>query len=195
MWICFATETAAWELSPLLPTIFGGVIGWFLKVLADRMSEKRLFDHRIRLEKEYGLYSDLWDKLFELRRAVGQLVEPLSSTSEVRHDERTLELFNAYQATVRKGEPFMSASIFVHARKIATIARTIIGNVGKQQSLSERCAEEPNPKAHDQRLATKRHNLDKENETAFKDVSNRCDSYSSPREPVGSSGLSRLQHS
>lgn len=170
MWICFATETAVWDFSPLLLTIFGGAIGWFLKMLADRMSEKRLFDHRIRLEKEYGLYSDLWDKLFELRRTVGQLVEPLSSTSEVRHDERTLKLFNAYQATVRKGEPFMSASVFIPARKIVEIARTIMNNVGKQQSFSESCGKAPNPEVHDQRLANNRHNLDEENETAFKEI-------------------------
>ena len=116
-------------------------VGWFLKVLSDRMSEKKLFDHRIRLEKEYELYSDLWDKLSELRRAVGQLVEPLSSTSLVRHDKDVINLFNAYQAAVRKGEPFMSSCVLNPASKIATLSRKIISNVGEQQSLSEALSE------------------------------------------------------
>jgi len=173
MLMCFATETATSDPFPLLLNaaiaIGSLVIGWFLKVLSDRMSEKALYDHRIRLEKEYGLYSDLWDKLFELRRAVGQLVEPLSSTSEVRHDEQTLELFNAYQAAVRKGEPFMSTSVFGPAKEIATLARKIIHNVGKQQSPRGRCARGLNSEA-DETCATKRIRLDEENDAAFKEI-------------------------
>jgi hypothetical protein len=173
MLICFAAESAASDPSPLLLNaaiaIGSLAIGWFLKVLSDRMSEKALYDHRLRLEKEYGLYSDLWDKLFELRRAVGQLVEPLGSTSEVRHDEQTLDLFNAYQAVVRKGEPFMSTSVFGPARQIATLARKIIGNVGEQQSLHERRAMQLNIDT-DEKLATEQVCLDEENGAAFKEI-------------------------
>lgn len=173
MLICLAAETATSDPSPLLLNaaiaIGSLVIGWFLKVLSDRMSEKALYDHRLRLEKEYGLYSDLWDKLFELRRAVGQLVEPLGSTSEVHHDEQTLDLFNAYQAAVRRGEPFMSTSVFGPARQIATLARKIIGNVGKQQSLHERRAKQLNTET-DEKLATEQVRLDEENDAAFKEI-------------------------
>ncbi len=54
--------------------LFGAFLGWFGKVIQDRISAKRLFDHRIRLEKEYSLYSDLWDKLFELRAQLVSLL-------------------------------------------------------------------------------------------------------------------------
>lgn len=168
-----AADTAAPNLSHFLLTaaisIGSLVIGWFLKALSDRRSHKTLFDHRLSLEKEYGLYSDLWDKLFELRRAVGQLVEPLGSTSDVRHDEQVHDRFNAYQAAVRKGEPFMSTSVFGPAREIARVARKIISNVGKQRSLDERREGGLNSEA-DEKCATAQIRLDEENEAAFKDI-------------------------
>ncbi len=142
------------------------LIGWILKEISDRMSEKRLFDHRIRLEKEYGLYSDLWDKLFELRRAVGQLVNSLSSTNTVCHAKDFFNLFNAYQAAVRKGEPFMDTSIFDPANKIATIARRINYNLGKQESLSE-----PSTRGSDfEALETEFIRFDEEIDDDFKEI-------------------------
>jgi len=142
------------------------VLGWFLKVLSDRWSERTTFDHRIRLEKEYGLYCDLWEKLFELRRAVGQVVDALSSTGVVRHDKDFVDLFNAYQSVVSKGEPFMSTSVFGPARKILTLAREIGGNIGEQESLSGPSARG----ANSDWLATKRSRLDQENTAAFKEI-------------------------
>jgi hypothetical protein len=173
MSICLATETAPSELSPILLNaviaIVALVIGWSLKVLSDRMSQKALFDHRLRLEKEYGLYSDLWDKLFELRRAVGQLVKPLGTSGEPCAARQILDLFNVYQAAVRKGEPFMSASIFDPAREIATVARRIIDNVGNQRSLEERREKGLNSRT-DEKCVTEQIRLDDENETAFKEI-------------------------
>ncbi len=144
MLICLATQVATWDCSAMLLNaaiaIGSLLIGWFVKVLADHMSEKRLCDHRIRLEKEYGLYSDLWDKLFELRRSVGQAVDSMSGTNEVRHDQEILDLFNAYQAVVRKGEPFMDVSVFTPAREIVRIAGRIISNIGKLESHTNHIA-------------------------------------------------------
>jgi len=141
-WICFATETATREPSPVLLNaviaIFGGIIGWFLKVLANRMAEKSHFDHRLRLEKEYGLYSDLWDKLFEFRRAFGQhnqFRNSVSSTGSVRHDEHILEWFNAYNKVVDNGEPFMSTTVFDPARKILKIGRTSLATLEHSKNL------------------------------------------------------------
>jgi len=173
MLICFAAETATSDPSPLLLNaaiaIGSLVTGWFLKLFSDRVSRKTLYDHRLRLEKEYGLYSDLWDKLFELRRAVGQLVESSGSTRYVGHDEQVLDLFNAYQATVRKGEPFMNTSVFGPARQVVTLADEIIGNVGKQQSLDERRAKQLNSES-DEKLATQQVRLDEKSDTAFKEI-------------------------
>lgn len=113
MLICSATQGAESGysvviLTSVISSAISAVLTWFLKDLSDRMSERKAFDHRIRLEKEYGLYSDLWDKLFELRRATGDLVAVLSADS-VRHGEQFMELFNAYQGIVRKGEPFIAS--------------------------------------------------------------------------------------
>jgi hypothetical protein len=142
------------------------VIGWFLKVLSDRWSERSTFDHRLRLEKEYGLYCDLWDKLFELRRAAGQLVESLSNSSAVRHDKDFIALFNAYQSVVSKGEPFMSTTVFRPARRILTLAREISGNIESQESLSHPSARG----AGSEWLATERERLDQKNSAAFTEI-------------------------
>lgn len=146
------------------------VVGWFLKVWSDSWSQRTLFDHRLRLEKEYGLYTDLWDKLFELRRAVAQSVESLGDTGAVRHDEQFIERFNAYQTCVRKGEPFMCLSVYEPAREIATLARTIIGNIGKRQSIQEERQREHLSHGADEGKANQLIRLSEENDAAFKNI-------------------------
>ena len=118
-------------------------------------------------EADLRLYPDLWEKLFELRRAVGQLVESVSSTSVVRHDKDFIDLFNAYQTAVSKGEPFMSKSVFDPARKIVTLAREIHGNIGEKESLSD---ERQTRGADSEWLANERGRLDEENIAAFKEI-------------------------
>lgn len=154
-------------LTALLP-IATLVLGWLLKVLSDRWSERMSFDHQLRLEKEYALYSDLWDRLFELRRAVGDLVGLLIGTNAVRHGKDALERFNAYQAVVRKGEPFMSPSVYAPAREIVKLARQIIGNIGDQQSLSEFAAKGGPTEA----MVEKRMVLGEDSEDAFRKIEN-----------------------
>jgi hypothetical protein len=117
-------------------------------------------------EADLRLYHNLWEKLFELRRAVGQLVEPLSSTAVVRHETDFIDLFNAYQTVVSKGEPFMSKSVFDPAKKIVTLARGIHGNIGAKESLSRPSAKA----AGSDWLATERERLDQENLTVFKEI-------------------------
>ena len=173
MLICLATETATSNLIPVLLNaviaICSLVIGWFLKVLSDSKSQMMLFDHRLRLEKEYGLYSDLWDKLFELRRAVGDLIASLRTTNTVRHSEQLPELFNAYQQVVHKGEPFMSPSIYGPAREVVTLVRTIIDNVKDQQHIKNRREKEPSAAA-DKKCADELIRLNKENKSAFRSI-------------------------
>lgn len=146
-------------------TFIGFVIGWLVKLLSEYISDKRLFDHRIRLEKEYGLYSNLWDKLFELRRAVGLLVGLLGGTNVVSHDEDVIPAFNACQAAVRKGEPFMDTSVFGPALKIVGNASKIIANFGKQESHHKNSEKEPSSESIEM---DKR--LDEENNAAFKEI-------------------------
>ena len=171
--ILLAVETAASEVSPMLLNasiaIGSLVIGWFLKVLSDSISQETLFDHRLRLEKEYGLYSEMWDKLFDLRRAIGQLVEPLGSTADVRHDNDLLPIFNAYQSAVRKGEPFMRPSIYDPARKIAHLARQIISDTGKQGEIEKRRKGNVGT-SEDEKPADQQISLDNRADLAFKDI-------------------------
>ncbi len=155
------------ELGTALVLLF---LGWLLRGLADRRSQVVLFDHRLRLEKEYALYSDLWEKLFELRRAVGQLVSPIGDTASVRHDENLLELFNAYQSTVRKGEPFMTTAVNKPAREIATYVRSIIGNVGRRQDLQDRRRSTEVGTEADMRVAKEIIDLDEEDQVAIKNI-------------------------
>lgn len=173
MLICLPTETATSDLSPLLLNsaiaIGSLVLGWFLKVLADRMSQRRLFDHRLRLEKEYGLYADLWEKLFELRRAVGQLATPLGSPGIADHSTQVEDHFNAYQAAVRKGEPFMTESVFCSAREVVTLARQVMKNDGKQQDIAELRRRDQSSEKDDER-AEAQLKLEEDNDVAFKKI-------------------------
>lgn len=171
--ICMATETTTPDLWPLLPNfaiaLFWILIGWLLKVLADWISQRKLFDHRLRLEKEYGLYADLWDKLFELRRAVGQLVSPLESDGNVDHSAQVWEHFNSYQEAVRKSEPFMSESVLRPAREVVTLAWQIRGNAKKYQSINERRARAQSTE-DDEALAGGLFKLEENNEAAFEKI-------------------------
>ena len=157
------------DINPSVLVIIGALGMWILNLLQDHFSQKKLFDHRLRLEKEYGLYSALWDKLFELRRAVGQLVELLGSTDEVRHDKDLPDLFNAYQQVVRKGEPFMSTSVYDPAREVVTLAQKIICNESKHVSIHKHREKGLNSEA-DEKCANKEIRLDEESEAAFKSI-------------------------
>ena len=173
MLIGLVTETARSDPSPLLLNsaiaIVSLVLGWFLKVLADHMSQRKLFDHRLRLEKEYGLYADLWEKLFELRRSVGQLILPLESTGDVDHGAQVKDHFDAYQSAVRKGEPFMSASVFSPAREVVTLTRKIMGNIKNKQSINER-RERKQSTEPNEALAVRQIELDENSEAAFEKI-------------------------
>lgn len=117
-------------------------------------------------EADLRLDHDLWDKLVALRRAAGQIVEPLSNTAVVRHDKDFIDLFNAYQSVVIKGEPFLSASVFGPARRIVTLAREIHGNIAADESLSH-----PSARGADSEwLANERERLDEENTAAFNEI-------------------------
>ena len=166
----FAAGRDAVGFMPVVVAVASLVIGAILTALTTRMSQRTMFDHRLRLEKEYELYTELWDKLFETRRAIGQLALPLSGTASVSYsDDQILEAFNAFQRVVRKGEPFMCSSVYDPANKIATLARSIIGNVGRQKELGNRRSDNLSIET-DERLADKQFQLDESNDVAFKQI-------------------------
>jgi hypothetical protein len=138
MQLLLAAEAAA--PSPVFVNVLAPIcvviIVWLLGRISERMSQKRLFDHRLRLEKEYGLYSDLWEKLFDLQESVGKLVQPFGATPYSPDDEHVLEAFSAYQTAIRKGEPFMRSEVYGPAWQIMMLAQEIIRRRGKQNRIA-----------------------------------------------------------
>lgn len=123
-------------LTSVLTAFFAAVFS----AIATFLSQRREFDHRVRLEHEYQLYRDLWEKLFEARRRVAESGTPtLSDSSNVEYDEKQiLAAFNEFQSAVRKGEPFMRQSVFDNSRRIAELMRSIIRGVGKRIEIEKR---------------------------------------------------------
>ncbi len=164
-----ATETESCLVIARLQPALLVIIGAFLGMVATWLSQKRLLVYRLRVEKEYQLYTDLWDKLFELRRAVHSLVEPLCSTATVDHGKDALAAFNAYQTAVHKGEPFMCAKVYGPAREITTLGRNVFGNIGKQiETDKERAGRIRTDE--DEKLADRELKLDGENIAALKEL-------------------------
>lgn len=122
MWDSLMGELAQ---SPGAAAAGGWLLGFLSKILLDRWSNKTLFDHRLRLEKEYALYMDLWDKLFELRRDLGAWIEDVDTAGPPQTVEDVKAQLNAYIAVVRRGQPFISPTIFEPSRRIESLARNI----------------------------------------------------------------------
>lgn len=117
--------------------LIGGVLGWLGKYWADRLQRQELFDHRLRIEKEYQIYTDLWDKLFEFRRAVHGIVDTLQRDAEEDPHKRYVDTFNAFQAVVRRNEPFIYPSVYEPSRTIVEKGRTISSALQRIKSLDD----------------------------------------------------------
>jgi hypothetical protein len=115
------TETSAWI--GVGGGLVGIVVGWFLKLLSDSWSHRRTFDQRLRLEKEYQLYAELWEKMFDVRRTIGTAISPFTDSEDAPSDDAILKAFNGYQSVVRRGEPFFSASVYGPSRKASLLSR------------------------------------------------------------------------
>jgi hypothetical protein len=103
-----------------------------MKFLADRWLQRSQFHHRVRLEKEYALYAEIWESLFILRRDLGSLVKPDQiPPEELPTFDEVIAGFNTYQSIVRRGEPFMHPSVAKPARAITERVRSVIKNLKK----------------------------------------------------------------
>jgi hypothetical protein len=143
-----------------------GLFGFLGGALLQRWSANRLFDHRLKLEKEYSLYADVWEKLFELRRDLGGMLQ-----AEVSRDIAA-DRINAFQAVVRRNEPFMTTSIYNPAREIVRRAREILNNEDKVRAIDEAHPASVRGRsfADDQQHADTQIRLDDENETSFGEI-------------------------
>lgn len=135
-----ATPLGIVFLTSVLTAFFAAAFSASFSAISTFVSQRRAFEHRVRLEHEYQIYRDLWEKLFEARRRVGQAGTPtLSDSSNVEYDEEeVVKSFNEFRTAVRKGEPFMLQSVFDHSQKIAESMLVIIRGVGKQTQIEKR---------------------------------------------------------
>ena len=139
------------ELAMLL---LGAMVGWLARVWADRIQGRELFDHKLRLEKEYQIYTDLWDKLFEFRRNAHAIVDPLQEGIPGDPWEAFVESFNVFQGVVTRNEPFIAPKVWEPARAIVSQGRVIAAAARDHDELSERRASIQDYEA-DEQLANK----------------------------------------
>ena len=126
------------ELVTSKPAIAVGawMIGVLSKMFFDRRSANTQFDHRLRLEKEYALYSELWERLCDVRRDLTAYIDPLDSPFSKPKLEEVAQRFKAYEELVRRGEPFMDFMVFEDAKSVRELADDIIKNTKIQSSTA-----------------------------------------------------------
>ena len=112
-------------------------------------------------------YEELFRQLFELRRALNQMVSDFGYSNELRHSDRLLEHFNEFKNIVFIGEPFMDGSVFKPCQRAVKLARNVIDNVGEQEELHER--RRGTNITLDEFIATQLIRLDDENDQAYAD--------------------------
>jgi len=118
--------------------LLGGLVGWFGRYWAGRVERREMFDHRLRLEKEYQIYTELWEKLFEFRRAAHGFVDPLQQGIEGDRHQSFVDAFNAFQAEVRRNEPFIVQQVFEPARAIVSEGWAIVSASRRLEMLDQR---------------------------------------------------------
>jgi hypothetical protein len=125
-------------MSEISMLVLGGLIGWLGRFWADRMQRRELFDHRLRLEKEYQIYAELWDRLFEFKRSMHDAFDSVKGGNVETSWPQLADTFNAFQAVVRRNEPFMAPRVFGPANEIVTLGHRIESMHKRLQRLEER---------------------------------------------------------
>ena len=118
--------------------MLGGLLGWLGRVWHERTARRELFDHRLRLEKEYGICSDLWDRLFEFRRTAGALASLIDDAPDEDPDEAFANTFNSLQEVVRRNEPFVPKGVYEPAREVVRLGREMKGHTKRRALLQQR---------------------------------------------------------
>ena len=124
----------------VLFAFLGALFTLVVTLIVQRVSQARLFDHRLRLEKEYQIYCDLWDSLFEFRRSAGNLADASDEGKALADFEATL---NRYQSVVRRNEPFVHQSIYEPARELVTLGRRMhleSPKIGRRKKCQQKAA-------------------------------------------------------
>jgi hypothetical protein len=166
--ILFAADTMAWSA---VSAIGGAALVFVVQWLNNRASQTRSFDQRLRLEKEYQVYTGLFERLFQLRGVLGNLLSDEFTEPHSPH-ENVLEAFNGYRAAVRHGEPFIHTAVLTPAREIDAIAGEILFNedrARRSQRQKENASRFITPELREQ-LVTQQIQINEESEQSFKSI-------------------------
>ncbi len=134
--------------------LLGTLFGWLLNFWADRRQRLELFDHRLRIEKEYQIYVDLWDKLFDFKIAAHDLVETLQIGAPEDPQGDYIKTFNAFNRAVCRHEPFIHPNVYEPSRTILRQGRAIIWSSQELTELQKR-REHARDLTEDERVADK----------------------------------------
>lgn len=109
-------------------------------------AEKQLFNHRLKFEKEFVIYDELWANLIELRKSIVML-QPLvdyqtpGKTYEDTIKERLIKLTELSNATVDlflKRKPFYSIAVYDRIEPLLKLVRQEILEVKPSAMTAER---------------------------------------------------------
>ncbi|MDZ7618135.1 MAG: hypothetical protein U1E05_14110 [Patescibacteria group bacterium] len=149
--------------------VLGGLIGWLGRFWADRMQRRELFDHQLRLEKEYQIYAELWDRLFEFKRTMHDAFDSVGGGNVENPWQQFADTFNSFQAVVRRNEPFMAPRVFAPANEIVTQGHRIDSIHKRLLGLDEYRSRVKDDEA-DEKAAEKQCAADTEREHAMDEI-------------------------
>jgi len=144
-------------------------------------------------DQERQIYTELWNRLFDFRLAAHNLVDWVQDRIHEDPHGKFIATFNAYQAVVRRNEPFIDPLIYEPARAILSLGREIdeaTQDLGDLQEQRDKCR----GWEADEQIAEKMFKVEKEQQQAvkqidrlFDEVKNAIRNRMMPTPPQGSS--------
>ncbi len=120
-------------------------------------------------DRERQIYTELWNGLFDFRIAAHNLVDCLQDRVHQDPHGKFIDTLNAYQAVVRRNEPFIVSQVFVPARAIISHGRkiaTAIQNLQGLQKQRDKCRD----LTADEQIAERMIKVDDEQEEAVEEI-------------------------
>lgn len=139
--LCLATDTTP-TISAILFVLLGGLLTWAGQLITQRVSRTDEFDKRMRLDKEYALYGDVWEKLFNLRRAMGEYADLSFQNSDSTGNAHTkfADVLVEYEDSITHNEPFIHSSVLPLAQQVLDDVRQILFNERRNNRLDKQSA-------------------------------------------------------
>jgi len=144
-------------------------------------------------DQERQICTELWNRMFDFRIAAHNLVDWLQDRLHQDAHGKFIDTLNAYQAVVRRNEPFIDPLIFEPARAIVSHGRKIVAaiqDLGELQEQRDKCRDWE----ADEQIAEKMIKVDGEQQEAVKEIDRLFDEVKNairnrmmPKPPHGSS--------